>query len=80
MIEEYDVAIQYKEVIYRCDKCDSGRMEVYGDFVYTTSPPMYPHKCTYCNYTQNFVGVTYPHLIKRVYQTNGWGEDEWTRV
>lgn len=41
------------EVSYVCDKCNLGMMES-TNIVLTSSPPQFPHICSWCGHTQNF--------------------------
>jgi len=48
------------KVDYKCPKCDVGYLRPSGT-VLTSYPPQYPHKCTECDYTENF-NRTYPYI------------------
>ena len=57
---------EIKEVIavqvdFRCPKCKKGCLRPTGQ-CFTTNPPIYPHKCTNCEYTENIRGKTYPYI------------------
>ena len=41
-------------VDYICDKCNTGVMELSGNMMLTTHPPLYPHQCNACGHMQNF--------------------------
>mgnify|MGYP004533540091 FL=1 len=45
----------------KCDKCGKGYMEP-GDIVLTSYPPLYPHTCTKCGYSENYT-KRYPYQM-----------------
>jgi len=47
-------------VEYKCPSCDKGNLYPTGN-VLTTYPPIYPHKCSKCDYMENFK-FSYPTL------------------
>lgn len=48
-------------VYQMCDKCGEGYMEP-RDIVLTSYPPLYPHMCTKCGYSENYT-KRYPYQI-----------------
>jgi transposase-like protein len=53
--------VQTQQVDERCPVCGQGWMRSTG-IVLTSNPPLYPHKCTSCNYQQTY-SVQYPYMI-----------------
>lgn len=58
---------EYKEVKtinvdYRCPQCNVGYLRPTGTCL-PVSSPMFPHKCTNCEYGETFVGRTYPRIV-----------------
>ena len=47
-------------VYMKCDKCEKGIMEQFGNTVLATYPPQYPHKCNHCGSIANYP-VEYPY-------------------
>lgn len=47
-------------VIQKCDKCGIGRMERNGNMIFTSEPPLYPHKCNNCGHEECYT-VAYPY-------------------
>jgi len=58
MEEKQDVKIV--KVSYKCPKCETGYLEPSGT-VFTTFPPMFPHKCNVCEYGETF-NASYPRI------------------
>lgn len=49
------------QVDYECPKCETGKLRPTG-ICLTTYPPMYPHKCTDCDYGETFTDKMYPYI------------------
>lgn len=56
--------VKMVRVDYKCPKCDNGYLRPTGTCL-TSSPPIYPHKCTHCEYSENFKNKTYPYVDYR---------------
>lgn len=56
--------VEIVQVDYKCPKCEEGYLRPTGT-CFTTNPPMYPHRCTHCNYAETFTGKTYPYIDHR---------------
>jgi len=37
-----------------CDKCGKGLMKPYGNNVFATYPPQYPHECNNCGHIESY--------------------------
>lgn len=48
-------------VDYKCPNCGEGYLRPSNDGQ-TINPPMYPHKCTNCEYTETFNNIIYPYI------------------
>lgn len=59
MEERQDVKLV--RISFKCPKCKTGYLEPTGK-VFTTYPPMFPHKCNNCEYQQTF-NETYPRIV-----------------
>jgi len=59
MEERQDVKLVRIE--FKCPECETGYLEPTGQ-VFTTNPPMFPHKCNVCEYGQTF-NENYPRLV-----------------
>lgn len=55
--------VQIQQVDERCPACGQGYMRPTG-IVKMVHPPLYQHKCTHCEYIQDY-RMTYPHLISK---------------
>ena len=53
--------VKVKSVDEKCPVCNNGYMRPTG-IVLMSNPPMYPHKCTNCDYEQTY-NVKYPYYI-----------------
>jgi len=53
--------VKTKQVDERCPVCKQGFMRPTG-VVLTTSPPLFTHKCTNCEYTSNYQ-IRYPYIL-----------------
>jgi len=71
-------------VDYKCPKCNEGYLRPTGQ-VYTTYPPMYPHRCNNpkCDYSETMHNKAYPHIeyeeidsSKPIMDTNVSGENK----
>jgi len=50
---------------YICDECGEGEMKP-TDVCLASNPPKFPHECTKCGHTQNFIGRKYPYITYEV--------------
>lgn len=48
------------KVDYLCTKCGIGYMRPTGQ-CYPMNPPIYPHKCNFCDWTETFQKI-YPYI------------------
>ena len=53
--------IQTSQVDEKCPVCQQGYMRPTG-IILTSQPPLFEHKCTNCNYKQNYT-VRYPYIV-----------------
>jgi hypothetical protein len=64
---EHKVPVRSYRVYYRCDECDEPMM--FDDFVLTSYPPLYPHKCPN-GHTRN-LDRAYPRIVDLEEEPNG---------
>lgn len=61
-MSEQKTEVRLVRVSYVCDECKNGTMVPTG-MCLSSCPPQYPHKCTNCDATINFVNKRYPMLV-----------------
>jgi hypothetical protein len=49
------------QVDYKCPKCEQGYLRPTG-ICHPMNPPLYPHKCTNCEYGETFSDKKYPYI------------------
>jgi hypothetical protein len=49
------------QVDYKCPKCEQGYLRP-TEICHSTHPPLFPHKCTNCEYGETFSGKKYPYI------------------
>ena len=49
-------------VEFECPKCKKGTLKKGGRGFSNGSGSHWPHKCTNCDYTQEFTNITYPYF------------------
>jgi ssDNA-binding Zn-finger/Zn-ribbon topoisomerase 1 len=58
---EIEQEVKPVRIDFQCPRCKQGFMRPTNSS-FLSNPPIYPHKCTKCNYTENVTGKTYPYI------------------
>ncbi len=64
--QEFETPVRTIRVSAKCPECHIGTMEATG-VALMSNPPQYQHKCTKCDYHENYRDVRYPYIKHEEY-------------